>query len=87
MNKEKQIEEMAKVIFEVSPIPSVWRSDATRFAESLYNAGYRKATEVAREIFAEIEGFLSEKKFGTFYFNYLNDLIAELKKKYTEDGE
>ena len=43
--RNEQIEEMAKVIFEVSPIPSVWWSDATRFAEALYNAGYRKQSE------------------------------------------
>ena len=40
--------------------------------------------KVAREIFVEFEEYLSEKKFGTFYYNYLKDLIAELKKKYTE---
>ena len=55
MTENEQIEEMANIIFESSPIPSVWRSDATKFAESLYNAGYRKASEVAKEIFEEID--------------------------------
>ena len=58
MNKDEQIEEMADIIFKTSPIPSVWRSDAVRFAENLYNAGYRKASEVAREIIAEIDDAL-----------------------------
>lgn len=41
--------------------------------------------EVAREIFNEFEEYLSEKKFGTFYYNYLKEIIAELKNKYTEE--
>ena len=53
MNKEKQIEEMAKdlgIAFQLA--------GTTRFgevAECLVSAGYRKASEVAREIFEEIE--------------------------------
>lgn len=45
--------------------------------------------DAAREIFEEFEEYLSEKKFGKFYYNYLKDIIAELKKKYKckEDNE
>ena len=45
-------------------------------AEALYNAGYRKASEVAEEIFAEIEEHIMLE------FNEV--AYAELKKKYTE---
>ena len=82
MNKDEQIEEMADIIFKTSPIPSVWRSDAVRFAENLYNAGYRKASDVAREIFEEIERMCIDT-FG----NFNHRVFAELKKKYTEDGK
>jgi hypothetical protein len=60
MNKEKQIEEMAKdlgIAFQLA--------GTTRFgevAEVLVNAGYRKASEDAREIFEEIE-----KKMNAIY--------------------
>ena len=40
------------------------------------NMGYRKASEVAEEIFAELD------KAGIFAYRY--PIIAELKKKYTE---
>ena len=59
-----------------------------QMAETFYNAGYRKASEVAEEIFAEIEKILDQK----FSINHGVVLIskeefAELKKKYTEGGE
>ena len=41
-NEKKQIEEMANELFEKSPIACLWRSDAEKLAEHLYNAGYRK---------------------------------------------
>lgn len=50
----KQIEEMTKVIESIS----CWQDGMFGYykskAEALYNAGYRKASDVAREIFAEI---------------------------------
>jgi len=42
IDEKKQIDDMADVIFEESPIPSVWRSDAVKIAEALYSEGYRK---------------------------------------------
>ena len=49
MSKEKQIEEMAKVIARRSVAfrnPTVaFMTPATKTAESLYNAGYRKQSE------------------------------------------
>ena len=68
MTKEKQIEEMAEFMTEgIRP----WAEDA----EALYNAGYRKASEVASEIFEEL------RKAGITELRY--PVIAELKKKYT----
>ena len=53
MNKEKQIEEMASEIQKaVDGCASFW---SRLIAEHLYNVGYRKASDVAEEIFAEIE--------------------------------
>lgn len=45
IDEKKQIDDMADVIFEKSPIPSVWRSDAVKFAEALYSEGYHKQKE------------------------------------------
>jgi hypothetical protein len=51
---------------------------------NLENAGYRKQSEVAREIFEEIEKVACVYKLdGDFYIN--NGLYAEIKKKYTEN--
>lgn len=95
MDREQQIAEMAKVINK-----SPWKveQDATgvhinsyEIAEYIYNAGYRKQSEVAREIFAEIEdsmscfeddddGYLLKKCEFKFF-------MRELKKEYTEESE
>lgn len=53
MSREKQIGEIAKTLGIAFQL-----AGTTRFgevAEVLYNAGYRKSTEVAEEIFGEIE--------------------------------
>ena len=53
----------------------------------LYNAGYRKSTDLAEEIFAEIGKLTTLRVYGGYEL-YLKDDIAELKKKYTEsEGE
>lgn len=86
MNRDKQIEEMAKVIEEAR----IKANDTTNsmnygfggwYAKELYNAGYRKASEVAREIFEEVEkcviGTL-EPSFIQLRDKYIN---GELKKE------
>lgn len=54
-------------------------------ATALYNAGYRKASEVAEEIFAEIEKYLVTG--STLYGQVIHTIgvgtFAQLKKKYT----
>lgn len=49
----------------------------------LYTAGYRKASDVAREIFEEIEKCRVVGVYGIE--GYLIADIAELKKKYTKE--
>jgi hypothetical protein len=61
MSREKQIEEMAKDVTRSicwcnEEIPTV---DGMGTAITLYNKGYRKASEVAEKIFAEIEKKIS----------------------------
>ena len=82
MSREKQIEDMARIIddnhgFIVSSVET---------AEALYTAGYRKASDVAREIFEEIE-----KNMVSIDFNRFRAMgrrtFAKLKKKYTEGEE
>ena len=52
----------------------------------LYADGYRKSTDVAREIFEEIESLMFDGAIGGKYpAKVINpDKFAELKKKYTE---
>ena len=57
------------------------KADCTDYliAEALYNADYRKASEIAREIFEEIERLF----FKNGVFIHIQS-YNELKKKYTE---
>lgn len=93
MSIEKQIAEMARGMCLLSArLKCSECSDKCQyydFAERLYKNGYRKASDVVAEIFAEIEtafarvGILPHNV-GLVDFN----VIAELKKKYTEsEGE
>ena len=59
----------------------------TKEATALYNAGYRKSTEVAEEIFEAVDEMIE-----ILCEMYGDNIIicgkyAELKKKYTEGGE
>ena len=51
MNKQEQIEEMAKIVDEMY---NVYTTTADDIAEGLYNAGYRKAEEARKETAKEI---------------------------------
>ncbi len=69
------------------------RCHAKKYATRAYNNGYRKASEVAREIFEEIETLLylnalrGDVFTGRYFSEELETDIAELKKKYTEEGK
>ena len=100
MDKEKQIKETAREVDKWYPNAKI----TNRFlSESLYNAGYRKASE----IFEEIEEVISQsneisdirmrdlaphtykvmREAGKLYYTAIIRAIAELKKKYTEEGK
>lgn len=116
MEKEKQIEEMAKALTKyeknlcdrlpkdkcllTSAIHAQVSCDYCKIAEFLINAGYRKASEVAEEIFAEIYEARErwEAIYSRDYFGYGGDAygylesdvdhtIYELKRKFTEEKE
>ena len=98
MDKKKQIEEMAKVLCqnvltEYCASGSCSNSNCLVNAKALYtlyNAGYRKASEVAREIFEEIEASAKVKYWrggGLVVFEVNGEDFAELKKKYTESED
>ena len=50
MSRDKQIEEIASIIAKNEDL-----CRSATIASAIYNAGYRKASDVAREIFEEIE--------------------------------
>lgn len=52
-------------------------------ARLFYAKGYRKTTDVAEEIFAEIDKLAKEG--GVIWTNYASAVLAELKKKYLEE--
>ena len=100
MSKEKQIKEIAKVIARRSMAfrnPNVaFMTTARKTADSIYNAGYRKQSEVAEKIFDEIEKLVSTNKKTVgcatyeetiFYIEDFIEDLAELKKKYTGEKE
>jgi hypothetical protein len=84
MNKDKQqIEALSNDLLK----SEFWRFDEecnrfeldrTKTARNLHRKGYRKAEDIAREIFAEIEDVLN----NIGYFDEID--FKALKKKYTE---
>ena len=95
MNRDKQIEEMAKEICSeydcIIPCHSCAYYECancrdTKSAVKLYNAGYRKASDVAREIFEDIEKHsevaLMNGHIETPILCIGFGVFAELKKKY-----
>lgn len=79
MTRDEQIVEMASLMTEGAR-PSI--EDADR----LYDAGYRKSSDIAKEVFEEIEHVLLDKGSPLTVWCAINGpKYAELKKKYTED--
>jgi hypothetical protein len=74
--RDKQIEEMAEFLYNNRPWPELWEEDAQDIAKVLCNAGYRKKSDVAREIFEEIEDVIN----NIGYFDEID--FRSLKKKY-----
>lgn len=94
MNRDKQIEEMANTYYEAmlkarATLGSMNEGAPKWYATYLYNAGYRKAFEVAREIFEEIEDICDD---FPIYGNVNTVILSErdlafIKKKYTEGND
>ena len=99
MNREKQIEDISNILWH---IPNNYflnsYNDCERIAECIYDdGGYRKQSEVAKEIFDEIERILSlnyccclpqgATEHYEYYEGNIAKDIAELKKKYTGEKE
>lgn len=81
----KQIEEMTNCLCDVLDFDyddeiGVTKVDAKTTAEGLYNAGYRKASEVAKEIFADVTNAWAEAWTESEFL----EMLKELKKKYAE---
>ena len=100
MNRE--IEEMANDYYEAmlkarGTLGSMNDGAPKWYAKELYAKGWRKSTDVAREIFDKIERLLDDystaqcyqgEVFVESYFERgLGDAIAELRKKYESEGE
>ena len=64
MEEQKQIEEMGNAVYLASPLPAMWRKDALIISDKLYRAGYRKASDVAAEIFAEIKQKIADLEYN-----------------------
>ena len=98
MDNEKQIEEMCEIITSMicevyNPLCdenkphtcSRCYANSTKigdFAEMLYNAGYRKQSDVAKEIFDDIKEKLIFNTYGIATIS--NKTFCELNKKYTK---
>lgn len=98
MNSDKQIDEMAKVIENGVNICAKKPCEDCDFcgaddcmcqnlviAKELHTAGYRKASDVAREIIDDLESQILPSGKGLYAFPIItHEFIAELKNKYTE---
>ena len=88
MSREKQIEELTNFLWEQNDCLELYsKGDCRQLAIELVDAGYRKASEVAREIFEKIDKILKTQE-RYLYCNpsltYIYELIEELKQNYTE---
>ena len=86
MSIDKQIEELAisfhKAIKELLSLQT-----CRVLAKDFIGLGYRKASEVAREIFEEIDAIREKTTRGNIMRLTFFKQIDELKKKYTEGEE
>jgi hypothetical protein len=88
MSRDKQIKEMAELIYKETDLYNV--DTAYDIASVLHDEGYRKASDVAREIFEEIEKLISseclvikdEDGIRGYVDASVHYILAELKKKY-----
>jgi hypothetical protein len=93
MNKDKQLEEMRHLADEMGKAISTQYekrvlTDERKLEAVLIANGWRKASDIAREIFEEIESIVDELTpfDGYIYALLLKRKIAKLKEK-CEEGE
>ena len=85
MNRDKQIEEIQAEIIRWGENADKTGNYRYNLLEHLVDNNYRKAEDVAREIFEEIEGILVDMCTAEdAYIPYPFTFLAELEKKYTE---
>jgi hypothetical protein len=87
MSRDKHIEEMAKDLCgraDCATCGELMPCFSKHFSKRAVEKGYRKASEVAREIFEEIEEVRMQHTFGNIDGSELNVKLYYLKKKYTE---
>lgn len=101
MSRDKQIEEMAQCLCEYNRGTLCILDDKDcdlqctygKLANKLTAKGYRKSTDLAEEIFAEVKQALDISvetehfKGSWFNMNKFMQSLAELKKKYTKGGK
>jgi hypothetical protein len=95
--KDKQIEEMAEFLYNNRPWPELWEEDAQDIAKVLCSAGYRKASDVAREILREVDNALHDmamEYLAAGHRNYFavcevvhHKVVRPIEKKYESEGE
>lgn len=81
----KTIEEMANILHQgMKPIKETYST--TELATILYNAGYRKESEVAKEIFDKIAKQLMQLKIfpGLEYVSIKTAALIEISNEYKE---
>ena len=96
-DKQMEIEEMAKAVCHLDrtcdECMTSFECKAMTYAKRFYEAGYRKSTKLAEEIFEEIEKLIALNSYqgdvftGRFLSIELEDDIAELKKKYESEKD
>ena len=89
IERDKLIDEMARDMCwegaDCSKCEGLLTCDKNYYAPRLVDKGYRKASDVAREIFEEIESCMVINQYKEF--KILVDSYLTIKKKYTEVKE
>lgn len=80
MSKEKQIEEMANIIGKHTTFDTMWE-ECTESAEALYNAGYRKQSEVIDEIVSRLKErlYTIPTVYNAHFSRMLDDVVTSMK--------
>ena len=95
MSRDNQIEEIVQDVDKAIRANFAWDvlaggyivSSADNIAQELYYKDYRKASDVAEDIFAEIDSIIGLICAMTGLDFIILGKYAELKKKYTEEGK